>query len=273
MDQIMDETMVRIGRFAKREVPGRGDRPGVMEIPSNDDPPENCAFRCVDASHAKSIYREGPRQLLNGGRFKWAFVRNQFPAFEVHNIVVPCVETAAGLEFPHEPQTLTLEFIEDLVGLADQHSRPIFFNGLTAGATVPHFHFQQIGPDWIPVDHIGTTQLKAGLTILESWPCAALVFQLNEAESLWRTIENLSGAGVSFNLLASNRRLILVPRSKLGRGDFDEDFGSGMPASSELCGGIFIFTDATKFAHADEAAVSRVISRAGLEPAALAEIL
>ena len=111
----------------------------------------------------------------------WAVVKNAFPISETHNIVVVCDESGGKRKFPHIPQQLSRELTSEMAKLALQSPHCYFFNGMTAGGTVSHFHLQTISASIPPIaTDAHTLPGLRSLATLRDWPCAAFVFGLED---------------------------------------------------------------------------------------------
>lgn len=177
---------------------------------------DDCRFFCQNSSQSLSLLNREPLAQVSLKHFVWNAYHNVAPLEkEGHFLWIPIQKTQATDHIPHFPQSLSLEFLEDIVDLFQKLDETIlFFNSLHAGASVNHIHFQSVyHQQTLPVE-IAPTISKNSWNILDFYPFAGVIFPKDcDVNRLWQWVANFQENKIPFNLAMLGERIILVPRN------------------------------------------------------------
>lgn len=210
-----------------------------------DIPPSSsvCRFHCQNSAHPLSLLNRKPLLSVRLAHFIWNAYYNAAPLqSKGHFLWIP---TQLENSLPHWPQQLTPALIEDAIALFNQLSNVIlYFNGLHAGASVNHIHFQSVYHESpLPVESAPIRPYK-NYQLLHECLIEPAVFSPNQPQQLIHYIEGLQHLQIPFNLLMVSDRILVIVKDK-DHEIVTELHPNGM-AALEVCGAITV-SDRTTF--------------------------
>ncbi len=264
------------GEVKEKRVPGtdfviqyndyRKYKPGgekKLELGRQHDVPagrDQCRFSCGNQLDSLSLLNRKPGCQIVLKNARWNAYYNALPIEEGgHYMWVP-VERGDGEEkereiMPHIPQTLTREFVEDILTIfRGREDCIICYNSPHAGESVDHLHPHDI----VYKRHLGrnkTDSLKNsrlaienaktrsynGYEFLSDYPVNGFVFSREvDVDRIWPVIERLQGYDIPFNLIMIGSRICIIPRR--AKHEVVEEFPNVL-ASVELAGKIIAINE------------------------------
>lgn len=199
--------------------------------------PAHCLFACQDSSNPLSLlHRHAPIQTTLGNS-RWAGLPNALPVEKNgHFLWVPRSPLGDSFAYPHSPQVLTFPLLQDFLTLASFHPDVLtYFNGLGAGASVNHIHFQSVCCDgYLPIKH-ATVRAIGRHYILDDYPVAGIAYPPDTPEDrLWRDIDQLQSLSIPLNLISVGRQTYLISRNS--EHEIVDEFPGAVLAGMELSG-------------------------------------
>lgn len=237
-------------------------------------PPEplKCGFACQDPTKDLSILRRPVLLKVRLKNAQWAALHNMAPLEAAgHVLWFPVSERGETVCFPHAPQRLSREFLEDLVELfARCPGYVLFFNSPHAGATQDHIHAQMVRQTArLAIEDAAQVDCGChGFRRLDGYPARGFVF-LKDADAalIYSCVDRLQQQQTPYNLIMAADRIVVVPRDAAH--EVVAEFPKGVLASMEFAGKI-ITTD--KQTHRD-ADAEKVKSAFGKTTLALESVL
>jgi len=195
-----------------------------------------CGMECQIPSAKFSVASRAPQVLISGSRLDWAAIPNLAPFSEHgHWMLLPVTHGKQGINFVHTRQELTKVWLEEALELTTALPEAVvFFNGLHAGASQNHLHFQLVfEPENLPIEAAERMTLS-GVTCLMGYPAGAVVYDSNSLDSLWMAVAKLQARGVPLNLILRHGCAYLVGR--VAEHEVTPEYPCAIPASYEFAG-------------------------------------
>jgi hypothetical protein len=126
--------------------------------------------------------------------------------------------------------------LQDFLALASFSQNVLtFFNGLRAGASVDHIHFQAVCCERpLPIKK-ATIRAVAGHYILDNYPAAGTVYVPGTpADRIWRDIDRLQSLSIPLNLISAGSHTYLIARNS--EHEIVDEFPDAVLAGMELAG-------------------------------------
>jgi hypothetical protein len=192
----------------KRSQPGR--QPALSHSPAD------CRFFCQQPDQALSLVRRRPLLQIPLPNYVWNAYYNAAPIEKAgHFLWVPVQPNGTTAQLPHFPQSLTETFLQDAIALFGQLDQSIVsFNGLGAGASVNHIHFQSayhghaIALEKVPLNPL------THCTILADYPTPGIAFPADAThQQVFPWIERLQRHHIPHNLVMVADRIVIFPRN------------------------------------------------------------
>jgi hypothetical protein len=139
----------------------------------------------------------------------------------------------------------------------------LFFNSLHAGATVDHFHIQQVySGQPLAVEYAETE--STGQPYLKNYPARGLAFskQVSAAE-IFEWVDRCQQRHLPFNLCVTGERIYLFVRN--AENEVVEEFTAGVVATMELMGK-FITADKKIHDELDISRLEKILSKVTIPP-------
>ena len=216
--------------------------PSIGRQPDIPSAPHTCRFYCQNPVHPLSLLNREPLLNVPLPHFTWNAYYNAAPLQpEGHFLWIP---TQPENSLPHWLQQLTPALIEDALALFAQVSDVIlYFNGLHAGASVNHIHFQAVyHTQALPVESAPVKDYK-DYQLLTNCLIEPAVFSAERSDQLIHYVEALQRCGLPFNLLMASNRVLVIAKDSAHE-IVAELHPNGM-AALEVCGAITVSDRAT----------------------------
>ncbi len=255
--------------FTLRWNPYRALKPKVRELPlgkQQDISPDvsQCFFACRDAANPLSLLRRNSAARVTFNNFEWTALYNALPVEQQgHFLWAPIRSYGAITTFPHWIQVMTLPLLEDFLAIG-RASRNLmtFFNGLHAGASVNHMHYQSVYCAAETAIERASVCSVGGRRFLEEYPITSLVYGTEtETAEIWRDVDGLQERSIPLNLLHRAGRTFLIPRNI--EHEMLAEFPGGVLAGMELSGNA-ITTEEEYYRTAKLETVQRALSKSSL---------
>lgn len=207
--------------------------PGRQTVPSP--AATACPFGCQNPGKGLSLLCRPALAQAPCPHMTWLAYANAAP-FDPngHLIWVPGLANGVNVVLPHLLQHMTRETIADFLVLSCIDNALLFFNGLHAGASANHLHFQNVTHTSTLAIEMAPRRTEAGLTLLD-YPATALVVEhITGPDQIWPMVERLQERAIPFNLIGIGDTLYLIPRNP--EYEVVDDFPGSIMASMELAG-------------------------------------
>jgi hypothetical protein len=211
-------SIVQINRPRGKKIQGKGEKPP-------------CIFYCDQPLEPLSLLNREMKLALSVNGRTYGLFHNAFPIEESgHFLYVPVKFHKGAMTLPHKPnpQAISKDRIEDFLYIFSQSQDMVmFFNGMGAGASVDHFHFQVVpyirtiktkdGVKELPEQKLGLERALIeecgnGRRIVTTPINRGYVHELNEAELIWREVNCFQEKKIPLNWILMGGRSYLFPR-------------------------------------------------------------
>lgn len=242
----------RVGPFSVIRNQLRQIRPNAPKDPSLGRQPDfvptgadSCRFACRPhhALPPDSVQRRTPVSIVSLPHGSWAALANSIPLEQRgHVILLPVLEENHVLIYPHRPQMLRRDDVDDLITFQTLNPEYIvFFNSIHAGGTVDHIHGQAVHRSNSPLaaEHAVASFMdsQGNCATLSEYGYAArgLVFKRDSpTDEIFDRVDECQQNAIPVNFVVTDRAVFMFARDR--ENEVVAEFPSAVLASLELVG-------------------------------------